>query len=132
MLSGNQVIDVEILGATTVPHGVYFEEPVPLEAWKAGNYGPWLDPPAEAIESYLSGGIADSAYWGQDVDANGLLAGYVWFTVSVPTPQGKVGPFTTQVQVSMDLLRADTAIRDQTVTPMLEDAIKELPATAAA
>src|SRR5437899_2987825 len=113
--SPTTVLDVEIVNATTLPGGVYFEFPVPLLSWQQFGDAAFLEPVAEGIEATLGNPNILSAFWAQDLDTNGLIADFVWFTVTIPTPPGKTGPFTTQVQVPIGYLGADPAIRNAVV-----------------
>lgn len=132
VLSPSQVIDVEVLGATTIPSGVYFEVSVPLASWSAGAFDAFLSPVATAIEQRLSGGSADAASWRQDVDDTGLLTDYIDFVVSITPPAGTTGPMSTVVSVPMNLLTADISIGGNQVSALFTAAIDALNVAAAA
>jgi hypothetical protein len=130
VLSDTVVVDVEEVGANTVPHGVYFEREIPITTWTQDHGAAMLDELATGIEQRLDSGLADSAQWTQDLGTDGLLSDFVDFTVSIPPGPGQLGPMTTVVRVPVNLLTSDTAIVGDLVTPLFEDAIANLHATA--
>ena len=130
VLGPAQVLDVMRVGATTVPHNVYFQRDIPYLSWRDQGAGPWLGTLADAIEQRLQSGLADSAAFVQDVDASGLLTDAVEFTVTLPPSGTQPGPMSTTVTVPVNMLTADTAFVGDLVTPMFEDALAALSATA--
>ena len=130
VLSPTQVVDVMMLTAYTVPSNIYFEVPVPMEAFNNGSGPEYLATTATGLEELNAGLDVSSVVWAQDLDSNGLIADYAVATVTIPTPQGKVGPFSTEVQIPLGLLGTDPAIYNQTVIPLLEAAVKQLEALA--
>ena len=130
VLSPNQVADVMEVGATTIPHGVYFEVIVPLTVWGTSGQTAFIDPLATAIEQYLTGGVADSAYWWQDVDASGLLTDYIRFMVSITPPAGATGPMEAAVDVPTALLISGIGGQASLVGTIFSDAIANLTETA--
>jgi hypothetical protein len=138
VLSPTQVVDVERIDAVTTPSGVPFWRYVPVPAFLAEGSGPWLEPLASAIEQRLASGLADAASMIEDTDANGLIQDLVRFTVSVPPGPGKLGPFTTTVDVPVQLLTLDLSLQGaigasgtgETVASLFEDALAALHAIA--
>lgn len=128
--SPTTVLDVEIVSATTIPSGVYFEVPVPLQAWQSVGEASFVEPFAEGIEQFMHAPNVSGGYWSEDVDANGLIAGFMFYTVTVPTPPGKTGPFSTVVQVPITILGSDMAIRNAVVQPIIDAAVTALNRTA--
>jgi hypothetical protein len=132
VLSGTQVIDVERVAGTTVPHGVYFERVVPLTIFGTGAATAYIAELANAIEQRLDSGLADSASFVQDVDGSGLLFDAIEFLVSYQGTQPGAGLFTTTVTVPVNLLTADTAFVGDLVSSLFEDALAQLQQTAGA
>lgn len=132
VVSPTQVIDVQVDTGLTVPSSIYFQVPIPLEAWKAGSGPEYMATTATGLEELAAGLDVVNVYTTQDLDANGLVADFAVATVQIPTPKGKIGPFQTDVYVPIGLLGTDPAIYNQTVVPMLEKAVAELEATAGA
>ena len=115
VLSPTQVQDVMVIGATTVPSGVYFERNVPYTDWVAaqglvgeGNeLGLYLSAPADNIETALASGSAVAASYIEDLNASGLVEGYVEFVLQVASPSpDKPGPFQATVDVPIDVVAA--------------------------
>jgi hypothetical protein len=131
VLGPTQAVDVMTVGALTVPHGVYFERVVPLTVWGTSAADPYIGELATAIEQRLSSGLAVSAVFRTDVDTSGLLTDYVDFTVEVAPAANQSGPMQAVVSVPVNLLTADQAFVGDLVTPMFEDAVAKLNATAA-
>jgi hypothetical protein len=107
VLSQTQVADVEIVGFVTKPSGIYAERVVPLAAWQAQGAASWIEPLASAIEGLISGGLASSGTFVQDVDASGLLADFIDFTVSYTPSDGGVLQMTTEVRIPVNALTID-------------------------
>jgi hypothetical protein len=131
VLSPSQVLDVEEIGATTTPSGIYFQMAVPYESWLAVGSDAFLTPLATAIENEISSGQATGAVWRQDVDDAGLLTDFIDFTVTIPPAAGRTGPMSTIVSVPTNLLVGDPAFFNLTVAPLFANAISALQATAA-
>lgn len=131
VLSPTQVIDVERVSAFTTPHMVYFERVVPLTIFGTAAAADYIGELADAIEQRLSSGLADSAAFNQRPDASGLIEDVIEFLISVQGTRPDAGTFTTTVEVPVNLLTADTAFVGDLVTPMFEDALARLRATAA-
>jgi hypothetical protein len=130
VLGPSQVVDVERVAATTIPHNVYFERNVPLVAWNPSDVGLWLEPIASAIEAFLETGQAVSASFVQDVDDSGLLTDSIEFIVQVPPPSAaQSGPMQTTVVVPLNLL-AEPQFSGVLVQPMFDEAIANLRAVA--
>jgi hypothetical protein len=130
VLSPTQVVDVERVAATTVPHNVWFERNVPLVAWNPSDVGLWLEPIASAIEAYIQTGQAVSASFVQDVDDAGLLTDSIEFVVQVPPPSAaQTGPMQTTVVVPINLL-AEPQFSGALVQPLFDSAIANLEGVA--
>ena len=130
VLGPSQVIDVERVSATTLPHNVYFERDVPLTIFGTAGADDYVNELAVAIEQRLQGGVADSAAFVQDVDDSGLLVDAIEFTVSIPPPPDSTGTFTTTVVVPVNLLTAGLGGNTALVGAMFDDAIARLEQTA--
>lgn len=131
VLGPSQVVDVERVAATTIPHNVWFERNVPLVAWNPADVGLWLEPIASAIEAYLETGQAVSAAFVQDVDDSGLLTDSIEFVVQVPPPtQAQTGPMQAVVTVPVNLL-AEPQFSGTLVQPLFDAAIANLRGVAA-
>lgn len=90
VLGPNQVIDIERVGFVTKPSGVYAERMVPRDAWQQQGSAAWIAPLADAIENMISGGLATSASWVQDIDpGTGLLVDAIEFVVTYDPQDGR-------------------------------------------
>ena len=130
VLGPSQVADVMRVGATTVPHNVYFERNIPITVWQAGGSGGFLARLAQAIEDRFNSGLADNASFVQDVDDSGLLTDAISFTVSIPPSDAQMGPMSTEVVIPVNLLTADPAFVGDLVSSRFDDALAALRATA--
>lgn len=108
VISQTQIADVQRLGVTTKPTGIYVETQVPWAAWEAEGAAPWAGPLATAIESLVSGGLATYATFAQDVDQSGLIADFLDFLVTYSPPGGSPIPLTTTVRIPVPSLTIDT------------------------
>lgn len=107
VLSPTQVQDVMLIGVRTNPHGVYFERAVPYTDWVANPLGVGLyaEPPADNIETLLANGPAVAASYIEDLDATGLVKGFIAFVLQVASPDPtRPGPFETTVDVPIDVV----------------------------
>lgn len=102
------VVDVEQVGFVTHPTGIYAEYPVPYSAWTTEGAGVTISPLADAIEGVISGGLAVTGSYAEDIDASGLLVGYIDFVVEYDPPGGFLPPQQTSVRVTMDSLAASS------------------------
>lgn len=102
------VTDVEQVGFETRPTRIYAEYPIPYDAWIKEGAAVTIGPLADAIEGIISGGLAVGGSYAEDVDANGLLHGYIDFVVEYDPPGGFLPPQTTLVRVTMDSLAASS------------------------
>jgi len=124
--SPTTVIDAMFIGATTKPHNVYFEIPVPYDEWAAFNQqipggGTALaaDGPAVGIETQLINNVAIGAAFVQAVDpTSSLLADYIEFTLAIPPGPNQTGPMTTTVRVPIGRV-ADPGIVQQYFEPAI-------------
>jgi len=139
VLSPTLVQDVMVIGATTVPSGVYFERAVPYTDWLAaqGLVGEqnelalYLLPPAENIEGLISAGTVIAASYIEDLNAAGLVEGYVEFVLQVPSPSpSKPGPFQATVDVPIDVVSQATISGAGLTYAPFNNAVAALQATA--
>ena len=130
VLGPTQVIDIERVIGATLPHGVYFERTVPLTIFGTAAADDYVNELADAIEQRLSGGLADSATFVQDVDASGLLTDLISFTVSIVGPPPVSGTFATTVDVPVNLLTGGLGGQGGGVDAMFSDAMAQLQQTA--
>lgn len=134
VLAANQVISVEEVGFSTKPSGVYAQVYVPIAEWKADHGQPYISALAQGIENLISGGLADSGTFAQDIDpSTELLADFIDFTVSYTPPNGLL-PMTTVARVPVTLLGIDTGfgsfLEGGTAADILRAAYDALVATA--
>lgn len=101
VMSATQVLDVQYVTCTTVPHGFGFAYAVPLTSWLTGAGEGLLAVIADELEIIASNGQAVASSPVQDVDASGLLVDLVEVVVEynrtaqgLPSLQG-----TTQIPV---------------------------------
>lgn len=107
VLSPTRVLDVMLIGVQTIPHGVYFERAVPYVDWVQSPLGVALyaEPPADNIEFLLTSGPAIGASYVEDLDASGLVKGFIEFVLQVESNDPiRTGPFQTTVDVPMDVV----------------------------
>lgn len=139
VVSPTVVQDVMLLGARTTPSGVYFERSVPYTDWlqSAGLVGAgerldfYLLAPSDNIETELSSGRAIGASYIEDLDASGLVQGFVSFVLEVTSNNpAKPGPFLTTVDVPMDVVAAANIGGGGIIYAELNDAYTALQNTA--
>ena len=96
-----------LIGVQTIPHLVYFERAIPYAQWVQSPLGVALyaTPPADNIEYELTSGPAVAASYIEDLDAAGLVQGFIEFVLQVTSSDPtKTGPFQTTVDVPIDLV----------------------------
>lgn len=139
VLSPTQVQDVMLLGATTIPSGVYFERAVPYTYWLEGQnlvgggnvFDLYLLPPAENIEGLIAAGTVIGASYIEDLDASGLVQGFIEFVLQVPSPSpNKPGPFQTTVDVPIEVVSQANLGGGGLFSAEFNNAIAALQATA--
>ena len=110
VVSQTSAPDVEAVGIYTKPSNIYMVALVPLSAWQSGDYATYLDTPALLVESILAdfgllppagGQLVTGAQYVQREDANGLLSGFMDFTVTYVQPNPPGGTFSGTVRVPM-------------------------------
>lgn len=132
VLSPKSVIDVEVLTGLSIPDNIYFEVPIPMESYKAG-YGPTImDMTARGLQELSNMLNVASVWWTESLDASGLIAAFAIAKVQIPTPAGKSGTFSTEVEFDIGVMGTDPAIFNAVVVPQLEAATAQLEAAAAA
>lgn len=108
VVSPTVVQDVMLLGARTTPHNVYFERAVPYHDWLSApvnQFDFYLLPPSDNIETALTSGPAIAASYIEDLDASGLVQGFISFVLEVKSNDPtRPGPFLTTVDVPMDVV----------------------------
>ena len=131
-LSDTTVVDIQRVAGVTKPSGIYFERVVPLTIFGTAAATAYVDELAAAIEQRIQGGVADTAAWSQDTDANGLLADYIEFFISVPGPPETGGVFTDSVAVPVNILTGGLGGQGGGADQMIDDALVKLQQTAGA
>ena len=107
VLSPTRVQDVMVIGVQTIPHRVYFERAVPYTDWVQSPVGVALyaEPPADNIEYELTSGPAIAASYIEDLDASGLVQGFIEFVLQVESGDpNRPGPFQTTVDVPISVV----------------------------
>lgn len=126
------VQNVQVVQATAQPSGVYFEYIVPESVYKREGEAGVISPVADGVNWLSEQGGVSALTFAQDLDTNGLIAYYMDATVSVPTPAGRSGTFSTELPIPIGLLVLDEAERAAVIEPMLQAALASLNATASA
>ena len=126
VLGPTQVIDVERVAAVTVPSGVYFERIVPLTIFQGGDPGAYIAELADAIEQRIQGGVATTAAFAQDVDANGLVQDVIEFVIEIAGPPEGGGTFSTTASVPVSLLTAGLGGQGGGADQIIADAVAQL------
>lgn len=89
VLGPTEVIDVEKVGISTRPTGIYVEYPLPLVLWQTRAGFEILGSLAAGIEQQVSEGLAVGGSYVQDYDANNLLVDYVEMIVEYMPTDGR-------------------------------------------
>ncbi len=108
VLSPTLAVEAIYCTIMTFPSGSIVQRAVPKDAFSQNKGFGILSSLATAVEDMIAGGLADSASGSQTVDASGLIADVVVFTVSYTPPNPIAGTLTTTVEVPVDVLTADT------------------------
>ena len=136
VISGSQVLDVQVVSAVTKPSGVTFSRAVPYQEWINQTGFDVIAQTAGAIEDLISGGLAVGGSGAEEVDPSNLLRFVVEFIVQADTPPGLPGPFQTTVTIPVDSLTLDTQfgafIQGGSAADQLSAALAALNATIAA
>jgi len=133
VLSPTRVLDVMLIGVQTIPHGVYFERAVPYVDWIQSPLGVTLyaEPPADNIEFELTSGAAIAASYVEDLDATGLVVGYIAFVLQVDSGDpNRPGPFQTTVDVPMTVVSQANLGGGGIISQELNQALAALKQTA--
>lgn len=140
VLSQNQVLDVQAIGIATKPSGCRLTVPVPLAAYHADEWKPYLEIVSELIESLIAATpdpgqqLVSGAAGSQQIDGAGLLAYFVNFTVAYVPTSGQAGTFSTIVTLPVSSFESAEAFNTPVdgVVPLLqiEHAYARLKATA--
>jgi hypothetical protein len=133
VLSPTQVQDVMLIGIKTIPHGVYFERAIPYADWLQSPAGIafYAEPPADNIEFLLGNGTAIAASYIEDLDAAGLVKGFIAFVIQVPSPSpDKPGPFQATVDVPIETVSIANISGGGLFSPEFNQALASLQQTA--
>ena len=124
------VVDVVVVSATAQPSGVNFEYPVPAATYATDGVDSSLQAPAWGVNYLAASPNVSSVFYTQQVDASGLLGGYMEVTVTIPTPPGLTGPFTLVVPIPMTAVAVAGARKNGSLQPYIDKAVAQLEATA--
>ena len=130
VLGSNSVQNVVVVQATATPSGVYFELAIPTISYNAGGEEAFVEPTAEGVNYLANHANVSGVVYTEDLDNNGLIQSYMLATITIPTPAGRTGPFTQQLQVPIGYLGTDADIRNAVVDPMIQTVVDRLTATA--
>ena len=83
----------------TTPSGVVMDYWIDEATWNAGDGPVLLEAVAGGVEHIMASQPVIAGVGSQQLDANGLLAQYVTFTVAYQVPGSNVGPATLDVDV---------------------------------
>jgi len=98
--SQSSAIDAMRIGVRTGTHDVEFAVMVPYTEWQLNGAELIATPLVNGIEVILDAGFADTAWYVEDSDSSGLLAGFIEFLTSIPPPAPDIpGPMETTVIV---------------------------------
>jgi hypothetical protein len=100
VLGPTQVIDVQQVGISTHPTGIFIEYPIPIELWHDPNTNFILEAIASGIEQQISEGLAVGGSYVQDYDKSNLLVDYWEAIVEYTPPDGRL-PMSTTVLVPL-------------------------------
>ena len=116
VMSATQVLDVQYVTCTTIPHGFGFAYAVPLASWLAGAGEGLLAVIADELELIASNGEAVASSPVQDIDASGLLVDLVEVVVEYPMVAQGLPPLQGTVQIPIQAFFAqDTGIGGFTI-----------------
>lgn len=104
VLSPTLTNPVEYCTIQTSPSGVIASKPVQEDVFRAGGGGSDLQIFADAIEQVMADDRVVAGVGEQTIDANGLLADNVVFTVQYASGASSVGNVTAQAVVPVGLL----------------------------
>ena len=126
------IVDVTM---QTKPHGVIMDYWVDQDAWDAGTAPAILEAVAGGVEHIMHSEPVIAAIGSQQLDANGLLAQYVTFTVAYQVPGSNAGPATVEVDVPVGDFGQDTIAGENfglaDASTLIQDAYSKLKALAA-
>ena len=110
VLSPTVVVDQQAVTIQTIPSGVIATTLVDEVFFQAGTAGPIIKDFADSIESVMRNGKATGGTGTTALDASGLMAYFVTFTVAYNPPGSPAGTVTTDADVPVTLLTgADSA-----------------------
>lgn len=92
----------------TKPHGVIMDYWLDQATWDAGEGPVLLEAVAGGVEHIMSTEPVSFATGTQQLDASGLLAQFVTFTVAYQVPGSTVGPATVDVDIPVTDFGQDT------------------------
>jgi len=119
----------------TKPHGVIFEYWLDKADWDAGTAPIILESVAGGVEHIMATEPVIAGVGGSQLDANGLLAQYITFTVAYQVPGATTGPLTVDVDVPVTDFGQDTIAGSNfglaDAAAIINDAYAKLQAAAA-
>lgn len=119
----------------TKPSGVFFDYWVDQAVWDAGDAPALLEAVAAGVEHIMASQPVIAGVGSQHLDANGLLAQFVIFTVAYNVPGVTVGPSTVEVEVPVGDFGQDTIAGENfglnDAIAKIQDAYSKLEAAAA-
>ena len=126
VLSPTVVTPIEYCTIQTSPSGVIASIPVDETEFTVNGIGPILIAFAEAIETVMSDTRVISGVGNQTIDANGLLADNVTFTVQYTSASTPPSGVTAEALVPVELLNFSEEPRDQLHAAQVEKIIGDV------
>jgi hypothetical protein len=114
VLSPTVVNDVVYCTIQTNPSGVIASIPVQQDVFDSGTAGPELTALSDAIEQIMNDANVIAGVGAQTIDANGLLADQVAFTVEYVAPGSSGTSVTAEALVPVTMLNFTDALIGQT------------------
>ena len=108
VLSPTVSIDAVVCTIQTKPHRVILDYWVAKEAWDAGTAPAILEAVAGGVEHIMHTEPVSGAVGSTQLDANGLQAEFVTFTVAYQVPGSNTGPATVDQDVPVTDFGQDT------------------------
>ena len=119
----------------TKPHGVIFEYWLDKADWDAGTAPALLEAVCGGVEHIMASEPVISGVGGAQLDASGLLAQYITFTVAYTPPGSTTPPLTVDVDVPVTDFGQDAIAGENfglaDAAAIIQDAYSKLVAAAA-
>lgn len=109
LINGTSVTDAVACSIVSFPSGSSLVRTITEADFQNDRGQALLSSLSNAVEQILGEGIAVAASGFQGLDAAGLLADYVRFTVGYTQPGGTAGEITADVDVPVIVVTADTS-----------------------